>query len=146
MMKRLGDDRSMSYAQRFLYNSLVARYTALREIWRRTMKGREDSREVQMQQRLHARDNPPSKAVEHAAFVCADAQKDVQTVKGIFAALMEAKKSCNEPVDDMQFPRFHHMIATRTESLKQHLNCDRVKFSIVIQDGKVNFRAKADSD
>jgi hypothetical protein len=44
-LKRLADDRSLSFAQRFHYNTLATRYNAFREVWRRTMKGREEGRE-----------------------------------------------------------------------------------------------------
>lgn len=38
--KRLSDDRSITFAQRYILNNLVARYTSLRELWRRTFKQR----------------------------------------------------------------------------------------------------------
>lgn len=39
-LKRLLDNRSLSYGQRYKLNGLVARYTSNRELWRRTMKAR----------------------------------------------------------------------------------------------------------
>jgi hypothetical protein len=39
-IKRIADNRSLSYAQRYQFNTLVARFTAYRELWRRTMKAR----------------------------------------------------------------------------------------------------------
>jgi hypothetical protein len=39
-IKRIADNRSLSYAQRYQFNTLVARFTAYRELWRRTMKSR----------------------------------------------------------------------------------------------------------
>jgi hypothetical protein len=149
VIKRLGDDRSMTYAQKYLYNSLVARYTAFRELWRRTMKGREEGRDpqsVRIAQQHEVQQQRPSSQLEPATFVCADATKDVDTVKGLYSALIEAKKMCNEPVDDMQFARFHHMIATKTASLKEHFSCDKVKFSVGIENGKVTFKAKANEE
>jgi hypothetical protein len=144
VMKRLADDRSLTFAQRYLLNSLVARYTAFRELWRRTMKSREEGREPR-----HQRTTEPSllsAPSESSTFVCADAHTDVQTVKVLYDALVEAKKRCNEPVDDLSFPRFHHMIANKTDSIKQHLKCDSVKFTIAVEDGRVNFKAKADKN
>lgn len=38
--KRLMDDRSLNFAQRFKLNGIIARYTSLRELWRRTFKQR----------------------------------------------------------------------------------------------------------
>jgi hypothetical protein len=39
-IKRFSDDRSLTFAQRYLLNNLVARYTSYRELWRRTFKQR----------------------------------------------------------------------------------------------------------
>jgi hypothetical protein len=143
-MKRLGDDRSMTFAQRYLYNSLCARYTAFKELWRRTMQGREDVRDTRSHRGRPVAIAAPEITTERTTFVCGDAQTEVETVRSLYAALVEAKKLCNESVEDLPFPRFHHMIANKTKSLKSHLKCDRVKFSIAVEDGKVNFKAKAD--
>src|SRR5947199_4443509 len=45
IIRRLGDDRTLTYAQRFHYNSLASRYTAFRDLWRRTLQGREEGRD-----------------------------------------------------------------------------------------------------
>lgn len=37
-IKRLADDRSLSYVQRYQFNSLLAGYTSYRELWRRQLK------------------------------------------------------------------------------------------------------------
>jgi hypothetical protein len=39
-IKRLSDDRSLTYAQRYVLNNLVSRFTSYRELWRRTFKQR----------------------------------------------------------------------------------------------------------
>src|SRR5207253_4466799 len=41
-LKQMGDDRSLTFAQRYYYNSLATRYASFRELWRRTMQGREE--------------------------------------------------------------------------------------------------------
>jgi len=45
-LKRIGDDRSLNFAQRFHYNTLATRYNGLREVWRRTLKDREEGRDA----------------------------------------------------------------------------------------------------
>ena len=37
-IKRLADDRNLTYAQRYHFNALVARFTSYRELWRRILK------------------------------------------------------------------------------------------------------------
>ena len=39
-IKRIADNRSMSYSQRYQLSSLVSKFTSYRELWRRTLKAR----------------------------------------------------------------------------------------------------------
>lgn len=39
-IKRVSDNRTLTYAQRFAFNALVARFTSYRELWRRSLKAR----------------------------------------------------------------------------------------------------------
>lgn len=144
LIKRLADDRSFSFAQRYYYNSLVARFTSFRELWRRTMQGREEGRDPAAAARSAARAEADTAKVEMGTFVCQDAHKDVPTVKQLYDTLVEAKRRCGEATDDLSFPRFHRLIAAKTDALKERSGRDRVRFSIVIEDGRVAFKARAD--
>lgn len=146
MIKRIGDDRSLTYAQRYLYNALVARYTSFREMWRRTMQGREEGRDAAATARATARADAASGPDVRVTFLCADAHRDVPTVRQLYDALIEAKRRCGEPTEDLSFPRFHHLIATKTDNLKERLGCERVRFSVDVESGRVSFKAKADSE
>lgn len=42
LIKRVSDDRNLTYVQRYRFNTLVARYTSYRELWRRMFKQRGD--------------------------------------------------------------------------------------------------------
>lgn len=39
-IKRLADNRNLTYAQRYFFNSLVARFTSYRELWRRGLRAK----------------------------------------------------------------------------------------------------------
>lgn len=39
-IKRISDNRGLTYSQRYHLNALVARFTSYRELWRRTMRAR----------------------------------------------------------------------------------------------------------
>jgi hypothetical protein len=39
-IKRIADNRNLSYAQRYYFNTLVSRFTSYRELWRRTLKSK----------------------------------------------------------------------------------------------------------
>ena len=143
MIKRLGDDRTLTYAQRYRYNSLGSRYNAFRDLWRRTMQGREEGRDPGAAARISAKQQAVAD-FKRADFVCDDAHKDVELVKNLYSALVEAKKLCGEPVEDFSFPRFHRLIASQADGLKERLGCERVSFSIDVEGGRVSFKARGE--
>ncbi|MDQ6651956.1 MAG: hypothetical protein M3Y84_04340 [Acidobacteriota bacterium] len=143
IIKRLGDDRTLSYAQRYRYGSLATRYNAFRDLWRRTMQGREEGRDAIATARVSAKEQAVAE-FKRAHFVCDNAHKDVELVKNLYSALMEAKKVCGEPVEGFSFPRFHRLIASQADGLKERLGCERVSFSIDVEGGHVSFKAKGE--
>jgi hypothetical protein len=143
MIKRLGDDRTLSYAQRYRYNSLASRYNAFRDLWRRTMQGREEGRDAGAAARASAKEQAVAE-FKRTDFVCDDAHKDVELVKNLYSALVEAKKVCGEPVEDFSFPRFHRLIASQADGLKERLGCEKVFFSIDVEGGRVSFKARGE--
>jgi hypothetical protein len=140
LLKRLGDDRTLTYAQRYRYNSLAARYNAFRDLWRRTMQGREEGRDPISAARASVKKQPAAKEV---SFVCLDAHREVELVKNLYTSLLDAKRRCGEPTEDLSFPRFHRLIASKADGIKEQVGCDRVQFSVAIENGHVSFKARA---
>ena len=143
LLKRLGDDRTLTFAQRYRYNSLAARYTAFRDLWRRTMQGREEGRDhlsaarasVKKEQRV---------SIPAVSFVCKDAHKEVGVVRDLYDSFVDAKQKCGESIDGLSFPQFHRLIASKYDGLKERHGCDRVRFSVAVENGHVSFKAKAE--
>jgi len=140
-LKRLGDDRTLNFAQRYHYNSLATRYASFREMWRRTLQGREEGRDISAAARASARKS--GEPFTRSEFSCTDVRQDVRTIKGVYDALIEAKRSCGEATRDLSFAKFHRLIMERTESMKAQIGSDRVTFSVDVESGHVSFKAKA---
>jgi hypothetical protein len=143
LIKRLADERQLTYAQRYHYNSLVARYTSFRDLWRRTVQDREEGRGGMRGAPKKEKESPPA-ATARTTFVCGDAQADAPTVKNLYDTLIEAKRQCGERVDDFSFTQFQRMLTQKTEALKEKLGCERVQYSVGLEGGRVQFKAKAD--
>jgi hypothetical protein len=141
LMKRLGDDRTLTYAQRYRYTSLAARYNAFRDLWRRTMQGREEGRDPASAARASAK---KVTAIEPVSIVCKDPHKEIEVVKTLYSSLLEAKERCGEPTEGFSFPKFHRLVAQKTDGLKEKSGCKRVRFSVTVEDGHVSFKAKPD--
>jgi hypothetical protein len=143
-LKRLGDDRSLSFAQRFHYNTLATRYNAFREVWRRTTKDREEGRDAFTLHRAAREAQEKEKPFKPSKFSCGDVRHDVQTIKGVYDALMDAKRACGEAGQDLSFAKFHRLVVERTEALKEKVGTDRMIFSVEVEGGHVSFKAKAE--
>jgi hypothetical protein len=141
LLKRMGDDRTLNFAQRYHYNSLATRYASFREMWRRTLQGREEGRDVAAAARASKRKT--ATPFTRSEFSCADVRHDVRTVKGVYDALIEAKRSCGEATRDLSFAKFHRLVLERTENLKEKVGTGRVFFSVDVEGGHVSFKAKA---
>lgn len=140
-LKRLGDDRSLTFAQRYYYNTLATRYASFRELWRRLMQGREEGRDSGGSARASHIDTTPFARSE---FSSGDVRHDVQTIKGVYDALMKAKRSCGEPTTGLSFASFHRLVMERSETLKEKTGAERVTFSVDVEGGHVSFKAKGD--
>jgi len=143
-LKRLADDRTLGFAQRFHYNTLATRYNAFREVWRRTMKDREEGRDAFTVHRAAREAQEKEAPFKPSKFACTDVRHDVQTVKGVYDALMDAKRACGEAGQDLSFAKFHRLVVERTEAMKEKMGTDRVVFSVEVDSGHVSFKAKAE--
>ena len=144
VLKRLGDDRTLTFAQRYRHNSLSSRYNAFRDLWRRTLQGREEGRDAASAARAQAKRESSPKEVEAVSFVCADAHHEVEVLKNLYDSLLDAKRRCGEPTEDLSFPKFHRLIASKADGLKQQFGCEKVRFSVAVEGGHVSFKARAD--
>jgi hypothetical protein len=142
LIKRVGDDRTLTFAQRYRYSALTARYNSFRDLWRRTMQGREEGRDPASTARANAKQEA-AENFTRTTFECGDAGREVEVVKNLYGALIEAKKLCGESTEDFSFPRFHRLIASHADALKERLGCDRVCFSVDVEGGHVSFKARA---
>lgn len=143
LLKRLGDDRTLTYAQRYRYNSLAARYNAFRDLWRRTMQGREEGRDPASAARANIKRDEPE--IEPVSISCRDPHKEIEVVKSLYSSLLDAKQRCGEPTEGFSFPKFHRLVAQKADGLKEKSGCERVLFSVSVEDGHVSFKAKAGS-
>ena len=143
LLKRLGDDRTLTFAQRYRYNSLAARYNAFRDLWRRTMQGREEGRDAASTARATAKQETVTE-LEPISFICLDVHKDVGVVQELYNSLIAAKIKCGESIDGLSFPKFHRLVAAKSDGLKERHGCDRVMFSVAVEDGHVSFKAKVE--
>lgn len=156
MIKRFSDDRNMTFAQRFRYNSLVARYTSFRELWRRNIQSLEEGQNLNAKLAGTFADKPTSasggggftsvpsqkQGFSPVSVSCGDPQAEIDKVISLYNGVIDAKRQCGEPVDKLSFEQFHRIIAAQSAKIKSQLECNQINFSVEIEQGQVKFKAK----
>jgi hypothetical protein len=135
-IKRLYDSRGMSFGQRFRYNSLVARYNVMRELWRRQTQEREEI------------GRPPTAEAHVAARLpilvvrCNDPRREPDKVAEIYDHLIAAKRECGERIGGLSLEVFTEFITSRADEMKEDLASEALDFVVGVDNGHVKFTAR----
>ena len=140
-IKRLGDDRSLTFAQKYHYNSLVARYASFRELWRRTTREREEGRGLAATRAARIEKEAEKNLVKD--FSCGNVRGEAAKVQDIYEHLLQAKKLCGEDTTNFGFENFFRQLVIQSDKFKQSTDCREIKFTVGVEEGKVLFRARA---
>ena len=135
-VKRLYDTRGMSFGQRFRYNSLVARYNVMRELWRRQTQEREESG------RPPAAETQTVKREQLAVIRCHDPEHEPEKVSELYDHLVAAKRACGERLGALSLEIFTQFLTSRAEYIKNQLATDAVDFVVGVDNGRVKFAAR----
>jgi hypothetical protein len=138
-IKRIYDTRGISFGQRFRYNSLVARFNVMRELWRRQTQEKEES------------GRPPTAEAhvamrEHVEIIpCNDPAREPQKVSEIYDQLIAARRTCGERVGNLTLEVFTEFLSVRAEQARRQFSTENVEFLVGVNNGKVKFSARARS-
>ncbi|HYP28454.1 MAG TPA: MXAN_5187 C-terminal domain-containing protein [Blastocatellia bacterium] len=136
-IKRIYDARNMSFSQRFRYNSLVARYNVMRELWRRQTQGREES------------GKPPTAEAQAAARAqsviirFSNPEREPEKVSQLYDHLIAARRACGERLGNLSLDVFTKFMRSRAGQIKSRLGSESVDFLITVDNGEVRFTARA---
>jgi hypothetical protein len=136
-IKKFSDGSKLNFGQRYKFNQLVQRYAVNNDLWRKRLKDKEEGRG-----RFGAsRREEEVKAGGPVSVVCADPEKEKDKVERLLKAVVEAKRQVGERVDNLDPAAFARIVAEKTKQMKESLGCAKVEFSVVVEDGKVKFKA-----
>ncbi len=143
VLKRYSADASkLNFSQRFRFQSLQQKFAINNEVWQRKMRDKEEGRG-----RFGAQKTEAAKvgAESGARIVCSDPEKEKDKVDQLLKAVVEAKRRVGESVDNLDPMAFAKFVREKTKQLKESLGCEKVQFSVSVEEGKVKFKAvKAD--
>ncbi len=139
LIKRYTSDQSMlNFGQRFKFNSMAQKYAVQSQLWKRKLAEKEEGRGQFAQQRHELEELMSCPTVR---IVCSDPQREPETVEQILKAMVDANRKVGRNMEKIDPAAFQAYLCEKTKQVKASLKCDRVQFSVSIEDGRVRFRA-----
>lgn len=136
------DFSKLSFGQRFRFQSLQQKYVLNKDVWQRKIRDKEEGRGRFATQRVEVENKSGDGAVR---IVCADPEKEKEKVDKLLQAMIRAKRQAGERIDSVDPAAFAEFVRKKAQQVKKSLGCERVQFSVSIENGKVKFKAsKAD--
>ncbi len=129
----------LSFGHRFRFNQLVQKYAVYNDLWRRKLKDKEEGRGQFGQQRRPQAEELP--ADTSCRVVCSNPEQEKEKVDQLLKTMIEARRQVGERVDNIDPLQFTKFVTEKTRQLRQSLGCEKVQFSISVEDGRVKFKA-----
>jgi len=139
LIKRYSADASkLSFGQRFRFNALVQKYAIQNELWRQKVREKEEGRG---RFAVHRGEAPAATSESGIRVICSNPDGEKDKVDQLLKAMLEAKRQVGEPVDSIDPVAFSKFVREKTQQIKESLGCERVQFSVSVENGKVKFKA-----
>jgi len=127
----------MNFAQRFRFNQLAQRFAVYNDLWRKKMRIREEGLIVGA-----GRPRTGEKSsTELFGTSWSDPDREQEKVNQLLNAMVEARRSVGDTEWSIEPETFARFLREKTRQIKQELNCNEIRFSVTVEDGRVRFRA-----
>jgi len=139
LIKRYANAPIRKYATRFHFNALSSRYSALSELWAKTLRSVEEAGRPAAAQAERAQEQEEQVV---AACQIRDARSDETPLRLLHAKFLEARRRVGGDGPDISFEGFVQGISRNVARLKEKADCDRVELRVVVRDRKVHLKAR----
>ncbi len=139
MIQRLLDERGLSFAQKFKFNTLVARYNVYKELWRKKLKQLEEGgreRDEKLIEELLAKNitNYPQKE-EVTSIITTSPETQKEEIKTFYNSLVKKHQEVTGKEPSFKFEQFYNFVSKKTAEYRKKYKCKSVEFDIKV-DGK----------
>lgn len=164
-IKALGDTRMQRFADRYRYNSLAAKYQSMTELWSKMIRAKEEGRLrpgipgfVEPVRRIAEQVGAVAAAESGASgggagvagngspgaeaagrFIFSDPSAEDSSARLFYDRYNEARGKKGK--GRVSYERFVEQIARKTQSIRERSRCERVAYTIEINEGGVSLKA-----
>jgi hypothetical protein len=169
LLRKMNDGQRLTFSQRYRYNEIAQRYAIYSDLWRKKGRIREEGyrrpqdallsvqgvRPSEVHEPQHrpvygvgnagtAAAAAPSKSDQPLTVDCSDPHTERERVEKLYEALTAAKKKAGESVSG-NLDSFTKFVEKKTSQIRKQHGCQSVEYTVQIENGKVQLKAKAKS-
>jgi hypothetical protein len=133
-IRKYSQNTGYSYAQRFRFGNLAARFNTYQDLWSKQLKAKEEGK--------FAAGNSPIPASKEAPITTKRFKKTENKTEKLFNQYAEFRQKNGEPPPNMNSDKFSQLIASQRDSLIKKYHCKDVEFYIAVEEGKTKLKAK----
>jgi len=137
LIRRFSSLTSLSYAQRFRYNNINARFNTYVDLWNKQMRYKEEGR------------TPSGGVIQSATAVKPDRQLrkanvDVEATQhqSLFNEYLKSREKLGETTTGVSFEKFSSQLSKQKQAIMDKYQCRDVEFYVSVEQGKTKLKAK----
>jgi hypothetical protein len=151
-IKKHSDNRKLSFAQRFKFNTITQKYAVFNSLWQQKLRIKEEGYRRPQDALLSIQglrsfedDSEVIDISEPEPFraVFSDAEVGRKQVQSLYEAMMEARKNADVKAPAGSFESFQQFVAKKTDQIRKEYGCSQVEYSVETENGQVRLKAKA---
>jgi hypothetical protein len=141
MVRKLDGLRLQNTAQRFRFDTLQSRFTALTDLWDRGQRAREEGRPGPFVRPAAATERPNPPDVTRVLYVAAmhDPSREREKLDDLYESVSAARREAGAP--PVPFDRFAALVRRQVDKIHA-AGSPEVAFRVVLKDGKVTVTAR----
>ncbi len=133
IIRKQGQNTSFSYAQRFRFTTLSARFNTYQDLWSKQLKAKEEGK-------FAAGNSPLSPSKE--APITKKIRRTVDKTENLFSQYAQLRQKNGEAPPNMDVQKFSKLIDSQRDALIKKYRCKDVEFYISVEEGKTRLKAK----
>ena len=126
---------SLSYAQRFRFNNITARFHSYVDLWAKQMRNKEEGR-TPSGGVIQIAENP--KKERRKSSVDAEATH----FQKLFNDYLKSKEKTGEKATALSFDKFSEQLTRQRQAILERYKCSDVEFYVAVEQGKTKLKAK----
>lgn len=145
VIKKVAMSQGMSYAQRFKYNSIVARFNSYLDLWNKQLRAKEEGRSPSRVTGLNSEARRAMELVtQKMAPKTEEGTREMPTdpLAKVYTQYLHTREQAGEGASNMTFDGFAKVVSKQREAIMQKFQCKDVEFYVSVEQGHAKLKAR----